>query len=479
MNARQIWQVALGELQLQVSKANYETWVKNASAVSFDGDTFILGAPNTFAKEWLETRFLPQISRAVTGIAGHDVTVQVTVTGPRGRKRPVESALEMASTNQSTQSTTGSDEEVEQRDSDTLATEEAEPTPSSTGLSSDWSPNPRYSFATFVVGSSNSLAYAAACAVAERPASTYNPFFIYGDVGLGKTHLLHAIAHRAAAGGFKVVYVSSERFTNDMINAIRERRMLEFRARYRNLDILLIDDIQFIAGKESTQEEFFHTFNSLHDANRQIVVSSDRPPKAIVTLEERLRSRFEWGLIADVQPPDLETRIAILRSKAENLSIPVPPQVTEFVAQRVQRNIRELEGSLNRIVAYAALQKRPVTVELAIKALSDLISSPARRFLTTTQVVDTTAKFYRLDARDLRGKKRDKDLVLARQVAMYLMREETDSSLLDIGRELGGRDHTTVLHGYEKIRNSINVDDRLRQDVLAIREMLYSSTPRR
>ena len=483
LNARQIWQVALGELKLQVSKANYETWVKNTSVVSFDDQTFVLGAPNTFAKEWLESRFLTQINQALARVIGRPVELQVIVSTPRGRDKSAQTLLEP------TPAAVGDDAEGrseadaggtdDQTDSDESDREADEPEPTAPEVANGWAPNPRYTFATFIVGSSNRLAHAAAQAVAEQPASAYNPLFIYGGVGLGKTHLLHAIAHQALSRGYRAVYVSSERFTNDLINAIRERRTLEFRALYRNLDILLIDDIQFIAGKESTQEEFFHTFNSLHDASRQIVVSSDRPPKAIVTLEERLRSRFEWGLIADVQPPDLETRIAILRAKADTLSVNIPPQVTEFVAQRVQSNIRELEGSLNRIIAYAALHKRPISVDLAIKALSDIISSPARRSLTTNQVVETTAKFYRLDARDLRGKKRDKELVLARQVAMYLMREETESSLLDIGRELGGRDHTTVLHGYDKIRNSINVDDQLRKDVLAIREALYSATMRK
>jgi chromosomal replication initiator protein len=475
VNARQLWLAAQGELQSQVSKANYETWVKNASAVSFDGDVFVVGAPNTFAKEWLEQRFLNQIRKALAGVSGRTVEVQVTVAAPQVKAKTKQKPLKASETRADHQDTSQTEMVIPKPD----IIDEIPPEPVNDPTPFGWAPNPRYTFDTYVVGNSNQLAHAAATAVAEQPASTYNPLFIYGGVGLGKTHLLHAIAHKAQAHDYQVMYVSSERFTNDLINAIKERRTLEFRNRYRNVDILMIDDIQFIAGKESTQEEFFHTFNSLHDANKQIVLSSDRSPKAIVTLEERLRSRFEWGLIADIQPPDLETRIAILRAKADNQPIPVPSQVIEFVAQRVQRNIRELEGSLNRILAYASLQKRPVTVEIAVKALSDIIAAPARRFLTTNQVVDASAKYFKLDPRDLRGKRRDKALVLARQVAMYLMREETDSSLLDIGRELGGRDHTTVLHGYEKIRNEMNDDDRLRRDVLAIRETLYESSPQR
>ena len=317
------------------------------------------------------------------------------------------------------------------------------------------------------------MAHAAAVAVAASPARAYNPLFLYGGVGLGKTHLLHAIAHEVLRRQLKVIYVPSETFTNDLINAIRERRTDEFRGRYRSADVLLIDDIQFIAGKESTQEEFFHTFNTLHEASKQIVVSSDRPPKSIVTLEERLRSRFEWGLIADIKPPDFETRMAILQMKARGQPRPVPGDVLEFVARKVQRNIRELEGALNRIVAYAQVNGRPLTPEVAEMALSDIVTVRARRSITPTKIIEAVGRHYRVDVRALRGKHRAKDVVLPRQVVMFLMREETDLSLVDIGRELGGRDHTTVLHGYEKMRAEIDADAELRTQVLAIKEELY------
>jgi chromosomal replication initiator protein len=310
--------------------------------------------------------------------------------------------------------------------------------------------------------------------VAESPAEAYNPLFLYGGVGLGKTHLLQAIAHYAIAHGFRVQYISSETFTNDLINSIRNKATEDFRDRYRNADFLLVDDIQFIAGKESTQEEFFHTFNALHSALRQIVISSDRPPQAIPTLEERLASRFEWGLIADIQPPDLETRIAILRFKAEQRRARLPNEVMEFIARRMQNNIRELEGGLNRVLAYASLMRAQVNLELARQALSNLIVKQEQ--LTLDSVLCAVAEHYNLNEADLIGRNRHKEVALARQMVMYLAREETNASLPKIGQALGGRDHTTVLYGSEKIAAQIETDDALRRDLIAIRERLYRET---
>jgi chromosomal replication initiator protein len=342
--------------------------------------------------------------------------------------------------------------------------------------------NVRYTFGSYIVGSSNRLAHAACLAVAEHPAMAYNPLFLYGGVGLGKTHLLHAIGNQAldAKPDIKVLYVSSETFTNDLINAIRNQKTEEFRAYYRSIDILLIDDIQFIAGKEGTQEEFFHTFNTLHGAGKQLVISSDKPPKAIVTLEERLRSRFEWGLIVDVQAPDLETRTAILRGKAESLNVQVPDDVIDFLAHRIQSNIRELEGSLNRVVAYANLNRQPPTVELAQTALSDLLGNTRRSHLTPDAIVEAVGQFYDIDLKVLTGKPRARNIAVPRQVAMYLMRQETEASLMEIGHALGGRDHTTVLHGCDKIADMINTDPRLRSEVMQIRAKLFDKdTPLR
>ncbi|MFB0533612.1 MAG: chromosomal replication initiator protein DnaA [Anaerolineae bacterium] len=445
MKADQIWQAALGELQLQMTKATFDTWVKNTYVVSYEDGTFIIGVHNAFTKDWLENRLLTTIKRTLVGIVGHSVEVKFTVWV----------------------------KELPESDEALPLLQAIVPLPGESAANG--SPimlNPRYTFDTFVVGSSNRLAHAASLAVAEKPAEAYNPLFVYGGVGLGKTHLLHAVGHMAQRHCGEVLYVSSETFTNDLINSIRNHTTEEFRERYRNIDVLLVDDIQFIAGKESTQEEFFHTFNTLHSANKQIVVSSDRAPKAILTLEERLCSRFEWGLIADIQPPDLETRIAILRFKAEQQAMPVPDEVIDLIARQFQRNIRELEGALNRVIAHASLMRCPLTVEIAVHALQDFGPSPGS--LSVEQIIEAVAQFYNLETEDLLGRRRSKDIVTARQIAMYLVREETNASLPQIGRAMGGRDHTTVLHGYVKIHAQVEEDDRLRREMLTIKERLYN-----
>jgi len=334
--------------------------------------------------------------------------------------------------------------------------------------------NPRYTFDAFIVGNSNRLAHAASLAVAEAPGESYNPLFLYGGVGLGKTHLLHAIGHQSVHTGLAVLYVSSEQFTNEIINAIRYRTTEEFRAKYRSVDILLVDDIQFIAGKESTEEEFFHTFNSLHEMSKQIVICSDRPPKAIVSLEERLRSRFEWGLIADIQPPDLETRTAILRVKADLLHYRVPNDVITYIASRVQTNIRELEGCLNRLMAYQRLHRTDLTIDVARAAMSSLGDDSRESNLNIQQIAQAVAEYYHISLEDMCGKQRDKHIVMPRQIAMYLMRQETQASLFEIGQLFGGRDHSTVLHACEKIDQAVknDINPTLRREIVAIREQL-------
>ncbi len=336
--------------------------------------------------------------------------------------------------------------------------------------------NPKYVFDRYIVGSGNRLAFAAAKHVAENPGHSYNPLFIYGNVGLGKTHILHAIGHEALRlrPNLTVLYVSSEKFTNDLVNAIREHRMEEFRNRYRNIDILMIDDIQFIAGKDSTQEEFFHTFNALHDANKQIVLSSDRPPKAMLILEDRLRSRFEGGLISDIQPPDFETRLAILKNKAEVQPISIPEDVLSLVARQIQSNIRELEGALNRVVAFALHNRTALTVEIANQALNDLMLNNHKKILTPARIVDMVSQFFAVDCKELRGRSRSQDIVLPRQVAMYIIREQTETSLVEIGQELGGRDHTTVMHAIDKIEREVETNTQLRQQVNTIIQILYT-----
>ncbi|MGN6483261.1 MAG: chromosomal replication initiator protein DnaA, partial [Thermomicrobiales bacterium] len=344
--------------------------------------------------------------------------------------------------------------------------------PSASGL------NPRHTNDTYVVGPSNQFAHAASLAVAERPGlQVNNPFFVHGGVGLGKTHLMHAIGHRALElqPGLAIIYVSSETFTNEVIKAIRSQQMEQFRERYRSIDILMIDDIQFIAGKESTQEEFFHTFNALYQSGKQIIISSDKPPKAIAALEERMRSRFDGGLVADVQSPNYEMRMAIIRSKADERGVRVPDDIIQYIASKDQTNIRELEGALNKILMMAQIANRPLSLHLAMEALSDV--SPATRSgaLRSDDVIGAVLAYYQVTEKDLFGRQRKREIVLPRQVAMYLLREETDSSLSEIGAVLGGRDHTTVIHGIEKIETLLETDVNLRGQLMSIRESLLTS----
>jgi len=446
MKADQIWQAAQGELQLQMTRATYDTWVKPTSVLSYEDGALAVAVPNAYSQEWWQSRLLTTVKRILTGIVGQSVDIRFVVWSREEKKESV--AL-----------LNGIDPTPRQPAVDSGAR-------LASGL------NPKYIFDTFVVGPSNRLAHAACQAVAEKPASQYNPLFLYGGVGLGKTHLLHAIGHVGVQSNLQVLYVSSEEFTNELINAIRAQNTTAFRDKYRTIDLLLVDDIQFIAGKEATQEEFFHTFNALHGNGKQIVMTSDRPPKSMVTLEERLRSRFEWGLSADIQPPDLETRTAILRDKAENQPISVPSAVIDLIARQVQSNIRELEGALNRVVAHARLTGNSLTVESAASALADLMARPTS--ISIEEVLTTVASFYGVTRDELLGRSRSKEMVHPRQVVMYLAREELQITLPQIGEVLGGRDHTTVMYGVEKITDAIDKDDTLRREILSIRERLYN-----
>jgi chromosomal replication initiator protein len=444
MDAEQAWQSALGQLQMEMPKASFDTWVRDTQIFSYDDGLFRISVRNAYARDWLESRLSGTVTRLLMGIMNRTVDVAFVVNAngngesvaePTGAEEISHVALNMSQG------------------------------PRSATL------NPRYTFDNFIVGPNNRLAHAASQAVAESPATAYNPLFLYGGVGLGKTHLLHAIGNYCQEHGLRVLYVSSEEFTNDMISAIRSHTTQAFREKYRSADVLLVDDIQFIAGKESTQEEFFHTFNTLHGQNKQIIVSSDRPPKSLVTLEERLRSRFEWGLTADIQLPDLETRLAILRSKAERLGHAVPAEIMDLIARRVQSNIRELEGALNRIVAFADLSGMELTPQLADVALADLL--PQRGEVKPAAVVDMVAKTYNLSVDRLLSPDRSRDVALPRQIAMYLMRE-TNISLPQIGLALGGRDHTTVMYACEKVADLLERDDKVRRQVVQIRQQLYT-----
>jgi chromosomal replication initiator protein len=469
MDAKQVWRAALGELQVSLSPANFETWLKDTVLVAVDDNHFRIAVPNGFAKDWLESRYRSLISQTLARVVGYSVIVEFEVRefADSERVEPAPQELTVA----------GTPVAAEKPGAPAPATVAVRVEPGRVGgpEGSVASLNQRYTFRTFIVGSANRLAHAASLSVAERPGHAYNPLFLYGGVGLGKTHLMHAIGNAVAARfpRKKVVYVTSEKFTNEFITSIQQGRIDDFRARYRRIDVLLIDDIQFIADKERTQEEFFHTFNAIHDEGKQIVLSSDRPPKQITTLEERLRSRFEWGLIADLTAPDLETRIAILRAKAEEQGVPVGSEALEFIARKVVSNIRELEGALNRIAAYASMQGMPITPDLAQAVLSNVLYNPRKRAVTPERIALAVAEYYSVELDALKSQKRDRAIVMPRQIAMYLMRAETDVSLLRIGAELGGRDHSTVLHACDKIDREMHENEELRRELAAVREMIY------
>lgn len=476
MNARQIWQAALGELQVQISRPQFETWLRQAAAVSIDDRRFVLRAHSTFAAEWIDRRLRPQIEQTLQHIVGRPLELEVIVAHPprAGSTSPGDGSAFVASSF-GEERTAPATATVDVASLPAVASREPRtvvPPPSPGLASSEWSPNPNYTFETFTVGKSNQIAHAAAQSVANNPGRSHNPLFIYGGVGLGKTHLLHAIGNVVVRRGLRTLYVSAEDFTNEMVAAIRQNRNEEFRQRYRTIEVLLVDDVQFLAGKEGTQEEFFHTFNALHSVGHQIVLTSDRPPKAIANLAERLQSRFAWGIAVDVQLPDLETRRAILQMKAALQGMAVPEDVIELLANEIQSNIRELEGGLNRVIAYSRLTNQPLTVSMARAAIEDLVQSAQRRMLGPADVIDAVCRYYKVDPRALRGKARDKDIVLPRHVAMYLMRQKTRASLVDIGRELGGRDHSTVLNGCDRIQAESQSDVQLRRDLDAIEEML-------
>ncbi len=443
MNAKQLWQAALGELQMEMPRATFDTWVRDAELLTFEDGSFVIGVQNAYARDWLQERLLSTVKRVLTKMVGASVDVRFVVW----------------------------QDEVDEEDitplwrrTKKISGEEA----------SICNLNSRYTFETFVVGTSNRLAHAAAQAVSESPARAYNPLFLYGGVGLGKTHLLHAVGNACLSAGLNVLYGSSEDFTNDLINAIRNHTTELFRGRYRKIDVLLVDDIQFIAGKESTQEEFFHTFNALHGQDKQIVISSDRPPKALVTLEERLRSRFDWGLTADIQQPDFETRLAILRFNSERADRSIDPALLEVIARRVQTNIRELEGALTRVLAYSDLSGTPLDAKLVDTALADML--PRGDGLTAEQIIRSVANQFHIKEEQLLGRGRSRDIALARQVVMYLLRTETTASFPTIGEILGGRDHTTVMYGCEKIEDLLETDDSLRKQVSLVRENLYQES---
>ena len=433
IGAKETWEAVLDRLKLQVNKTNYDTWLRGTVGLNCERNQFVVGVPSPFALEWLDTRLRSLIKKTIIDIGGRELDISFQVhQGDGGKPAPGE---------------------VKRRPS---------------GF------NPRYTFDSFITGECNRMAHAAAMGVAEKPGVLYNPLFIYSGPGLGKTHLLHAIGNMLSQTSLSVLYVSTEQFTNDFIRAIRERKTEEFRQKYRGVDVLLIDDVQFIIGKEQTQEGFFHTFNDLHNGNCQIVLTSDRSPKDMSLVEDRLRSRFEWGLIADIQLPDFQTRLAILETKAQQLRAKVPTQVLDMVAHRANSNVRDLEGSLNCILALAKLSKAQVTSELAEAALSrHSRSAAAPRGANPCLIVEAVSAYFDISSEALKGRARDRQTALARHIAVYLIKEETGRSFAEIGREFGGRDHSVILRSYQKVAAEVETDSQLRTDVLEIRNRLH------
>jgi chromosomal replication initiator protein len=444
-SAQSIWEAALGELQLQVNKPNFDTWLKDTTGISYKEGIFVVGVPNVFIGEWLRSRLYSLIKRTLTSIVSQSVDVQFTVRPLNPEIQPVASR----------QADGGTSTRLKEAPAFRL--------------------NSRYTFDNFVVGESNRLAYAAALEISEEPGNKYNPLFIYGDTGSGKTHLLHAIGHTAKSKGLTILIASAEQFTNQFVVALKNNKIDDFHRKFRTTDFLLVDDIQFLSGKSQTQECLFHIFNDLYENNCQIVITSDRPPRAISSITKKLRSRLEWGLIADLGIPDLETRLAILKVKSKQLNIAMPPpEVLRFLAVQFQHNTRELEGALNRVATYSRLSGEKINIKLTVQSLADIIPKEIRQETGASPkfIMTTVANFYGIDTEVLTGKRRDKTAVLARQVTMYLLRERNHCSLAEIGRMLGDRDHTTVLHGCEKIADEIDLNPQLQDSINEIRQKL-------
>lgn len=451
-NQEKTWENVLGELELAISKANFTTWFKNTFIIEIGDDKVIVGVPNTFTKVWLEKKYHDNILTALEHVLSKN-NLQVIYR--------VENKEKIAN--------------ISQKIQNNLA-EKTQPVHNQGPKNNNkFGLNPHYTFQSFVVGPGNELAQAAAHAAAQKPGEIYNPLFIYGGVGLGKTHLVQAVGNYILAKNpnKKILYINSEKFTNDFIFAIKSGQTDKFKEMYRNVDVLLIDDIQFIAGKEQTQEEFFHTFNALHQNNKQIVISSDRPPKAIREIEGRLISRFEWGMIADISFPDLETRVAILEIKCQEKNYNLEPEIIHYIAESIQENIRELEGALNRIVAFHQLNGSQPSIESVRSILGGISANPRRAGLTPKRLLNTIALFYDISMDHLVGTSRKKELVVPRQIAMWLMREELKSSYPNIGQEIGGRDHTTAMHACLKITALIEMDEKIKNDVLVLKQKLY------
>jgi chromosomal replication initiator protein len=466
MTTHEIWQAVLAEFELKVTKANFSTWFKNTGIGEYQNGHLTICVPNTFTQSWLAKKYHTDLIKSIERITGKPVKkIDYRVDNIKNIKdqecfQENAAALPAPNSFQPAQNFA-----VSQDDQRRLPG-------SQFGLQN------KYTFTTFIVGKNNELAHAAAQAVAARPGEAYNPLFIYGGVGLGKTHLIQAIGHAMIEKNpqTKILYVSSEKFTNEFVSAVKEGRAKEFKDRYRNVDLLLIDDIQFIGGKEQTQEEFFHTFNELHQQGKQVVLTSDRPPKAIPALEDRLRSRFEWGMIADIAAPDLETRVAILQVKCQEKNFFIEQDILQMVATSIQSNIRELEGALNKIIVFHQLKNAQATKESVKAILTTLETQNAKKSVTPREIINTVAKYFDVQIEDLLGKSREKRLSFPRQIIMFLLRTELSMSFPNIGQELGGRDHTTAIHADTKIRTELETTPKLKQDMELIKQQLYTES---
>lgn len=448
-NNDQLWQAVLGEIELNLSKANFTTWFKNTFISSFEDDRVVICVPNVFTKTWLEKKYHHQITEAVQNVSSKKIK-QIFYKVETRKNSPMDDLLKKIKIKKD-------------------ANNEEPITINQFGL------NARYIFDNFIVGKGNELAHAASQAVAANPGNAYNPLFIYGGVGLGKTHLLQAIGHEIARRTNKILYITCEKFTNDYVQSVKTGKAKEFKDLYRNVDLLLIDDIQFMAGKDGTQEEFFHTFNELHQTNKQIVVTCDRPPKSIPALEKRLLSRFEWGMIADIVQPDVETRTAILEAKCREKNYSLEAEILNYIADNIQNNIRELEGALNRIIAFHEFNNTQPSIESTKSVLGSLITTARNKSVTGKDVIESVSKYFDVDIKDLTGKCRKKELVYPRQIIMFLMRREINTSYPTIGQEIGGRDHTTAMHAFNKITKDADESERVKQDLESIKQLLYSN----
>ncbi|PIR93751.1 chromosomal replication initiator protein DnaA [Candidatus Falkowbacteria bacterium CG10_big_fil_rev_8_21_14_0_10_39_11] len=461
---KNLWQAVLADLELKLSKASFTTWLKNTFIVSSGDGRIIIGVPNTFSQAWLKQKYHQTIYKIIQDKSDLRIkSIEYKVQSLKNYKEQLEHAKKQPPTPPmlSKQETTISQNLKS----------------SNTGITQEYGLNPKYTFDSYIIGKSNELAHAASKAVAEKPGLSYNPLFIYGGVGLGKTHLSQSIGNaiNQRDPDKKIVYVTCEQFTNDFISSIQKGKPERFTATYRTADVLLIDDIQFLAGKEGTQEAFFHTFNDLHQKNKQIVITSDRPPKAIATLEDRLLSRFEWGMIADISQPDLETRIAILKTKCTEKNFELEHEIVQYITMNIQNNVRELEGALNKIIAYYQLNHVEPTLE-NVKNILFSISSSSRKndSISIKKLIDTIGEFYEINEADILGKSREKRFAFPRQIIMFLLREELNYSYPTIGAEIGNRDHTTAMHAYSKISNNLETDEKLRQEINLIKQKLYN-----